>query len=221
MADLTYAQLISRITGRLNRDDLDNQSSSPTVDLARNAIQAVILHYQRELFYPAEATDTSKTCTIGNKWVDLPSGWQDVSTIRILQNSTIWIPLDRVRYDSILEQDNLYTSVQSLPAVWAPYNDPVGGARAIRLFPVPNLAYPLEFTFTSPPAAPASDSTVNFWTTDAQEMCIEGAIAHLCDTYLNNPVRAAKAKERELEEFLSLNSKTIRALGGIRTVPYL
>ena len=221
MANDDYAYLISEVASRLNRDDLDDPTATPVITTARKFIQAQILYFQREVFYASHFTDASKSTTIGSPWVDLLTGWNDVSMVRIKQSGTQWIPLTGpVDYNKLVQKETQVTPPQSLPTEWARYNNPSTLAPAIRLYPTPNLVYPLEFTMDKPPAAPVADGDSNFWTTDAAELIIEAAIETLCKRKINNPVRGETAREAKYQELRSLFSKTLRSMGTIQIQPH-
>jgi len=214
MADLTYAQMAAAVGQRLgNRSDLDT--------VARSFIQDRINYYSKNFFYSAQFIDTDHVCTIGSPWVDLPAGWSDIANIRILQSASIYIPLVRVAYNVILYSDVLVPPFRNLPSQWCTFNDPSTGNRAIRLFPTPNLAYPLEFTMDKPPDPPSADTDINWWTQDAQTLIIEAACEDISALYLNDPVRQEKHKEARMREELSLNSKSIRIRGGIQVKSHI
>ena len=221
MANDDYAYIIAEVTGRLNRNDLDDPTASPAITTARKFIQARILYYQREVFYASQFTDLSKSTSIGSPWVDLLTGWNDLSMVRIKQSGTQWIPLHGpVDYNSLVVQETQVTPTQSLPTQWARYNNPSTGLQAIRLYPTPNLVYPLEFTMDKPPAAPVANADSNFWTQDAAELIIEAAIEALCKRQINNPMRGQTAQEAKNDELRSLFSKTLRASGTIQIQPH-
>lgn len=205
MADLTYAQLIARVTENLNRDDLDT--------VARTFIQERIEHYGKEYFYSAENLDNSITTSAGTRYYALPSRWAAVNAVRALVGSQ-WVDLEKVSNDELDEIDVLNAPLQSQPAFWCLFSG------QLRVFPCgPN--YNLELTMDRSPAPPVADADVTFWSTDAQLLIISSSCEAICNDYLNDPVRADKHKSRRIDAENSLNSKSIKAKGGIRFQPYL
>ncbi len=205
MAILTYLDVLNQITGRLNRDDL--------TQTARDFSAQQVLFYQREHFYTGQVSNESISTVVGQPNYTFPTGWQDVHSIQLLNGST-WIPLARFDYKYINQIDLLEPSIQSLPAMWAQLGE------QFRLFPVPSAIHLLKLWMMIPPDLPA-DTASNFWTIEAQTLTIEGTIAEICASYLNDPVREAKHREIENREITSISSKTIRLQGGIQCRPYL
>lgn len=212
--DLTYLQLRQRIVGNLTRDDLDTNPLTSS-SIVHQFVLGRIAHYSNEYFYSAQQTDTTKSTVAGNAWVDLPDGWESIQFIRI-QNGGVWIPLRRVSYETILISDSLVTPTQSLPFQYALRQNPSSGKMAARLFPVSGAVYSIEFTMDLPPAAPAADSDVNFWTCDAQNLIISATCEQICRERINRPMKADQHASTKQEEEWSLGSKTIRISGGIQ-----
>jgi len=221
VTDLTYLQLRQRIVDQLNRDDLDTQPLSDS-SIVHQFVKDRVLHYSRTLFYSSQFTDTTKSTTAGEPFVDLPSGWQSINFLRFLYNG-LWLPLGNGKpssYENILSVDVLNPPLQSVPSQYALYQNPSTGNMAARIYPVPNATYQLEFTMDKPPAAPSSDSEVSFWTTEAQILIIESVCEHICRRKINRPMKADQhAQNVEIEEN-EITSKTIRISGGLYTKPY-
>ena len=213
--DLTYLQLRQRIVGNLNRDDLDTNPLSDS-SVVHQFVKDRVNYYAKEFFYSAQFIDTSKSTVIGDPWVNLPSGWQSVKTLRLLQSAAVWLELFRMDYDLLLEMDTVNPSVRSLPSLYALHQNPTGLVMAARLYCVPDLVYPLEFTMDKAPAAPTIDAEVSFWTTDAQSLIIESVCEEICRNKVNRPMKADQHKGNKEREELSLNSKSIRISGGIQ-----
>ena len=214
VTDLTYLQLRQQIVGDLNRDDLDVEPLSDS-SVVHQYVKGRVNYYNKEFFYSAQFIDTSKSTADGNPWVNLPSGWQDIKLIRLLYNG-IWVSLTRVPLTSILQKDTLNTPTKSLPAEYALYQNPTGGAMAARFFPVPNAVYSVEFTMDKPPDAPSTDAEVSFWTTDAPTLIKASVCEKICRERINRPLKATEHQKTREDEELSLNSKTIRIMGGIQ-----
>lgn len=219
--DLTYKQVRQAIAANLNRSDLDTDPLSDS-SVIHQFFKRGVLYYNREFFYNAQFVDTSKSTSIGQAWVDLPEGWQDVAMIRYLQGGANWLPITRIYdYRDILALDTLYSPSQGPPSQYALFQNPASGKMAARFYTVPDQVYPLEFTMDKPPDAPNDDDAVSFWTTDAQSLMINWVCEMICRERLNRPLKANEHKAiREAEE-ISLHSKSIRISGGLRTKPYL
>ena len=210
---ITYAELLTRIAVRLNRDDLDS--------IIRLIAEERIRYYQREVAWSALFTDTSIVTVQGTKWYDFPSGWDEIHGVRLLQGTSIWLTLTKVDYDTIEELDNIEPGIQSLPAYWSSYGSPnnPNNTMALRLYPTPGTTYQLELSMFRPPSAPA-DNASNFWTDDGLNLLLAATGASVCSTHINDPVRKAEFQEMEITEKRSLDSRSIRSGGGIRVKPY-
>lgn len=177
-----------------------------------NFTQDRITFYQRRLFYSSDVIDTSITTITGTNTYTLPSGFQQATKIRLLQTSTIWIPLGR--WDDIRDILNLDVENppnQSLPAVWAPFNN------QFRLYPTPNAAYNLEITGNNSPTAPVNDTDTNFWTNDAASLIIYATCEDICRYYLQNGASADLFHTAMMREYMALQEET-RLLQGPLTL---
>jgi hypothetical protein len=212
---ITWSQLLDRIASRINRDDL--------AAAIREIAEERVHYYASEVFYSANVYDRSITTVKGTKFYDLPSGWQDCNSIRVLQGTPttgIWLTLTGKDYEYLNNLDNLEPPVQSVPAYWALYNNPATGNRAFRLFPTPGTTYNVELTLDKPPDVP-QDNATNFWCDDAMNLILYATAAEIFRVHISNPVRAQEFADAEARERLSMGAKTIRARGGIQIRPYL
>lgn len=218
--DLTYLELRQRIASRLNRSNLDTNPLT-SASVVHQFVLDRVNHYNREFFYNAQFIDTSKSTVAGEQWVNLPSGWQDVKTVRLLQGGANWIPVTRRDHQAVNHMHSVTPVITSLPSVFALHQNPTGGAMALRFFPAPDVVYPIEILMDLPPAAPTTDAEVSFWTTDAQTLLINAVCEQICRERINRPLKAAEHQKSKEEAEASLGSKSIRISGGIRTRPYL
>lgn len=212
MAVLTYDELISEIAGRLGRDDLDPDPTGRYV--LRNFAADRIDYYKRECFYDGQVQDTSITTVPGTRTYAIPTGWEEIVLINLLQGG-VWVPLEELTFEEVEALDSQEPSTRTPPACWALYGT------NIRLGPgAPNGAYNLELTMNLPSGPPAASSS-NFWTGDARSLVINGTAAEVAATYLNDPIREKQYRPLELRELRALQAKTIRHRGGIQIKPHL
>lgn len=222
VTDLTYLQLRQRITSELNRDDLDTVPLSDD-SIVHQFVKDRINHYKKEFFYNSQFVDTSKSTAIGEPFVDLPDGWQQVNFVRYREGS-MWLAVGTgkpIPYQELLENDNLIPSLQSSPNMFALYQNPTGGKMAMRFYPVPSAVYQLELTMDKPPDAPNSDDAVSFWTTDAQTLIIESVCEAICRRRINRPQKAGEHEAAKIEAEAALTSKSIRLNGGIQVKSWM
>lgn len=218
--DLTYSELRQNIAGRLNRDDLDTIPLTST-SVIHQFVKDRVNHYNREFFYNAQFIDTSKSTVAGEQWVNLPSGWQDVKGVRLLQGGANWIPVTRSLHEAVNHMHSVTPVIRSLPANFAIHPNPTGLAMALRFFPAPDVVYPIELLMDKPPDAPTTDAEVSFWTCDAQTLLIEAVCEEICRKRINRPLKAAEHQRGKEEAEASLTSKSIRIAGGIQVRPWI
>ena len=195
----TYGEVIQAITRRLNRDDLDQIAREFAVDR--------IDYFKKNCFYQWRITDASIITVAGVSLYNFPAGFEQVTDISLLVGS--WRTIDPITYAEMMEMDVVEPPVQGVPNYWAPIGP------QFRLFPAPGTAYPLQLTMDLPQGPPAENAS-NFWTLDARTLIIEATIAEICDSYLNDPVRAARHGKLADREELALGTKTMRLRGGIQ-----
>jgi len=215
---MTWGELLRRVASRLNRDDLDAA--------IREIAEERVAYFALQVFYPGQVLDTSITTIPGIKWYDLPSGWQECNSVRLLLGITtgIWLTLTEKDYEFLNNMDNLEPPVRSIPTYWALYGSPYTpgqASRAIRFFPTPGAAYKIELTMAQLPNPP-SDNASNFWTTEAANLILYSTAAEVCRVHVNNPIKKAEFAEAEARERLAIESKSIRVRsGGVQIRPYL
>jgi hypothetical protein len=217
--DLSYLELRQRIVGNLNRSDLDTVPVSSS-SVVHQFVLDRCNYYAKEFFYSAKTVDTSKVTVIGDQWLDLPSGWQDVESLRILQGSN-WVPVTRTSHDVVLHQHVVTPPIRTLPSMYALHPNPSGAAMAIRFFPAPDLVYSVELAMDGTPAAPTSDTDINFWTQDASTLLIESVCEEISRNRLNRPMKADQHRGNKEREEASLWSKSVRVHGGLQAKIYL
>lgn len=223
---MTYLELKQNIAyQRLNRPDLLTPIPPSPAAIIPTYVLDRIGYYQKACFQPSEQLDYSITAIPGQSTYSLRTypnlkATQNIVKIRLLLN-TIWIPLTRVDwYQDILDADVLNPPFQTIPSYWATYN------ATIRLYPTPNLPYPLELMSNLSPPAPVADTDVNFWTAEVDEngaasLIIRSACAEICREFLNDIPRAEQFQFGVAREAQSLFDLTGRMRGPSQTRPYL
>ena len=171
---MTWQELLDTIPFRLNRDDL-------SADFVEQMANERISFYGPQIFVPSEQTDYSITTEPGQFFYKLPAGTQQVTWVRVLFNG-VWIVVPPAQnYSDILQADPLQPPFTSLPvSMYAVYGN------QIRLFPTPNLQYPVEITgmFTIAGPTDPNDET-NFWVNDGRVLLINATCAEICREYLD------------------------------------
>lgn len=216
---ITFGTLLQKVASRLNRDDLDS--------VIREVARERIAYYGDEVYYACQFYDHSITTTPGQNFYDIPSGWEQLNSVRILQGTAttgIWLTLREMDYEFINDLDNLEPPLRSIPAYWCLFGSPLTpgqSTRALRLWPTPGTTYLVELSMDRAPAIPADDA-VNFWSDDAGNLILYATCAEMCRVHISNPLKKIEFDEAEGRERRSLESKSIRSRsGGIQIRPYL
>jgi hypothetical protein len=171
---MTWADLLQSIPFRLNRDDL-------AADFVEEMANEQITMFGPQLFAPSEYLDYSINTQPGQNMYPLPAGFQSLTFVRILFNG-IWINVPiAIGIEQILYSDPVQPPFTSLPASLCR----VFGSQ-IRLFPTPNISYPVELTIfgTVPGPTDPNDST-NFWVTDGNIFLRAATCLAICQEYLD------------------------------------
>lgn len=148
-----------------------------------------------QITYSSLDTTDFLGCVGGTSGLTLPIG------TTVTQLYGIWIPLTKINYEAVLQADVLSPSNVALPSYYAQYG------LQFRLYPVPDLAYPLECTGNAAPAAPVNDSDTNFWTLDTFDGAAWLIIASTC-----NEVRTGYLHGDAMPADLALEEKERRRL---------
>jgi len=189
-----YSLLQNRIAGDLNRFDLLAPIPPNPLAVIPTIVEDRISYYCKSLFAPSDQLDYSITTIPGQNMYPLPAGMQCVYKIRLMYGSGVlgsggvWLPLQRTRWEYILNNDVLTPSFQTLPWCWAQFGE------MIRLFATPDNAYPLELMGNLSPPAPVDATDDNFWTDEgpkgAATLIILATCADICRRTIHDYARA-------------------------------
>lgn len=184
---MDYLALQNAVAGDLNRFDLLTPIPPNPAAVIPTKIQDRISYYAKSLFHPSDQLDYSITCVRGQSVYLLPQGMQSLFHVR-LQMGGIWLPLQRTRYEYILDTDVLSPAFLSLPWCFAQYGD------TLRLFATPDNPYPLELMGNMSPPPPVAPTDQNFWTDDgpkgAATLIILSTCADICRRTTHDTARA-------------------------------
>lgn len=215
LSPVTYNELQQRIATRLNRPDLLLPVAPALTAVIPDLVQDRILYYQKALYAPSEVLDYSITTIPSQSIYFLSTGMQALFRVRLLLVN-IWIPLTRVDfYSDILMADVLSPPFITLPSYWATYG------QTIRLYPTPNLPYPIEIMGNASPPAPVNPNDDDFWTEEAATLIIEAACADICRLVLNDEERANRHQLAVGREQHSLLEWSQRLRGPTQIRPWL
>ncbi len=200
----TYGDMRERIEDELGRPDLSAN--------IRSAIKSAIVHYESERFYFNQARAARDTET-GVKYYGMPSDFQIAHHITITVDDTRYALIPR-QFNQLEEMD-VRDEYTSRPQYWAVY------ARQLRLYPVPDDEYRLEFAYTKNFTELDEDSDSNAWTSDAEELIRARAKADVLENKIRGPEafqEAALSRQRESMALARLRYETnAREATGIIT----
>jgi hypothetical protein len=203
----TYLEMITRIGDESLRADMTNQ--------IKLCIQDAIAHYQVERLWFNQFRDRVFSTVAGQEFYgvadqsDIPHVLEfDAVTLTV--GSTRW-PLGRTGYVDI-EHWNADAAARGQPTHYAYWG------RQIRLYPVPDGAYPIRMSGLFKLPALVADGDTNAWTEDAEELIRNRAKSILYSQYLRDDANAARAGALEIAAFERLGATTARRLasGDIR-----
>lgn len=147
---------------------------------------------QSEFFWPTPRTINNTSLPVaapvtqsGVRYYNIPSIVMTIDKLRMLY-AQIWVTLNQRSIDYILERD-----VNEPPVLTVPTDYCVEGNQ-IRIYSVPNDAYPLEMTGMMKIAAPVNDADHNFWTEEAAQAVRHSTLHEIYQTKVKN---AQKAQE--------------------------
>lgn len=192
----TWADLQASILSETNREGEPGLSA-----FADQITRDRIRHYQREFFW-ATPVQIIVSCVPGMSMYPLPDTIVSVSSIR-LQNGGTWQPMGRSTFEDLLAMDTQAVPSQSVPALYAPWDN------LIRIFQVPDRAYPMEWTGKGRIPIPDRDDRVNFWTSTAADLIRCTALAHIFLRRFKNPGQYQSYMLAATEYLTGLKRETI------------
>jgi hypothetical protein len=207
MANTTYQDLQNRIAGELLRTDLTSQ--------IQTAIARAIEKYAERRFWFNEEV-VAGVCTPGGQYVTYPTGLRIEDAVFIDYNAS-GPPGYPLLKKSAATIEGYYQAVatQTQPSLYCTLNG------QIRLYPTPNLAYPLSFVgvFDQPALANPTDS--NAWTTTGQDLIVAEA-KRMIDRDILRDIEAAQLDGQAVKEALDkLIGETTRRTASGRIKPSL
>lgn len=134
----------------------------------QQAIQSAIAKWEREHFYFNEVEDINGFSTVQGQEFYTSADYAPIGTNIHLDK--IWVLISSNRYslnprtEQYLSDTSLNPSVQGQPIDYALY------ARTLRLYPIPDGAYPVTFEGTKRFAMLSADTDTNVWLQDAADL---------------------------------------------------
>lgn len=212
----TYGSMQNRIADELGgRTDLLTPSTGMTTAPIPLAIQDAIKFYDNERFYFNEYRTAGAFTTVLGQEFYTSSDWADIATITHIDKMSILISGNRFwmwgKTAQELEDISMNTSWVGQPVLYSYYNE------QIRLYPIPDNAYPVNVLATKTFAELVNSSDTNPWVNDAEAMIRGRAKYYLFRDTLQDVASAAIAAKAADEEYKSLKGETFKRGATWRT----
>lgn len=196
----TILTMVTRIQDELQRPDLTSQCVL--------AIKSSVEFYETERFYFSESRTTRDTVA-SQEYYGLPNDFQEPDRITFFPTSTTKYDLIHTTWAE-LESWHINTNYTGYPTHFAIY------AQQLRLYPVPNGTYRLEFGYGKSLSELTATSSVsggssNAWTTDAEQLIRLHSKVDLLENVIRGPDaerEAARLRIREGEFYSRLIGET-------------
>jgi hypothetical protein len=194
----TYGVLQQQISDEMgDRSDLlstlgDTSESLLTLSPIQNAVQSAIAKWERYPFYFNELYDTAFfTCVSGQEFYT-SSDAAAIATIASIDRLHVLVSANRYtltpRTWQYLEDTSVNPAVNGFPADYAYF------AERIRLYPIPDGAYPVTVSGTKRFTALSATTDANVWTQDAYDLIRSEAKLILALEVIHDPTLAAEMK---------------------------
>lgn len=216
----TYLVLQQTIADELgDRQDLLVPLSDSALSLSpiKNAIQSAVAKWEREHFYFTENYEQNLFSTISGQEFYDTTATPMVATSPDILKLHILISANRYQMNKrtwqYLEDTSVNPAVTGNPVDWAYY------AEQIRLYPIPNGAYPITVSGLERLAALADDDDSNVWTADAYDLIRSEAKLILAEETLMDDSLAGRCRAaiygnpnnpREIGYLAALKAETAR-----------
>lgn len=207
----TLAQLRDRVIRETNRDDLlDASGSSETgadagsLDLC---IQQAIKYFETQRFTFNEARIVTPSVA-SSEYVDLPAGLKFIDILSVEIGSNRY-PLRMQSYE-VIEEWNGYATSAGQPTDFSVSNG------VVRLYPIPNSAYPLIFLGVRE-VSPALDydapASTNAWLVQGYDLITARTKYLLYRDYFRDDVGASMSLGAQEEALSELRNEASRQIG--------
>ena len=163
-------------------------AASPIV----NAIYSAIAKWEREPLYFNQAYQQNVFSTVKGQEFYTAADYPAIATVPLIDKVHILINANRYTLNfrtwQYLELISVNPQVTSQPIDIAYYNE------ELRLYPIPDNAYPLTFSWITRLAALVNNTDTNAWTQDAYDLIRSEAKLILAEEVLHDPDLAAECQ---------------------------
>ncbi len=227
----TYIVLQQTIADELgDRTDLLSPLSDSSLASSpiKNAIASAIAKWEREKFYFNEAYTVPWFTTVAGQELYTSSDAASIATTPDVDDLNILINANRYTMNKrswdYLEQMSINPANRGQPFDWAYF------AEQIRLYPIPDAAYPVTASRVTRANALANDSDTNVWTQDGYDLIRSEAKLILAQEVIHDDALATRMKlaiygdptAPQIRGYLSAlkGETTRRAKSRIRPTPF-
>jgi hypothetical protein len=202
----TYADMQARIANDLARSDLTSE--------IQLAIQDAIYDYERRRFYFNELRQAPAfTCVVGQEFYTL-SADADIASMPHLDAVTLYAFNNRytLEYMTPKQMEDISVSPywNGMPTDYTYYNE------QIRLYPIPNYAYPVYLSGTIRLSHPSASGDSGPWMNDAEQLIRACATKKLCRDVTYDQLKMSAAANAEEEALRYLLGETAQRGGPAR-----
>lgn len=201
----TYAEVRTRITNELNETDV-------ATDVA-NAVQSVIREHETTRFRFNEARDFTLTTVVGQAIYTITDASWIPTVVRLDDKAYVTVnsQFRQMRRDEFfdleLKSDN--SAAQGQPWKFAYF------ASTLRLYPIPDAAYPVRFFGVKRLSTLSADSDTNAWTVEGELLTIYAAKRWLLQHVIQDDGYAtAMAAAEQAERNRLITEKALQTARG-------
>lgn len=203
----TYADMQARIVSETNRDDLLDELQSALLRSINQAIE----FYADTRFWFNETTQPA-ICTPNNEYVAQPGGLRKIDRLSVQVGSNSYT-LKPQSFTWVDEMARINPGNLGQPTDYAVYG------YQVRLYRMPNIAYPLNFIGIINLAPLVDGGDTNAWMNEAQDLIAARARYVLYRDQFRDQAGAALAQEATAEALGRLGHETTKRLGTGRLKP--
>lgn len=187
-------------------DELANDGDITTAQINYAIQDAIKLYERREWWFN---TATGSFTTVANQEYYTSTDWSVLDTqIQIdamtITYSGVISPMKGLDYVEIDDAQNGY--IIAVPRNFAYYK------QSLRLYPIPNGAYPITVSYSKRLSTISADADTNAWTTEAEELIRQAAKRRIALNYLESEEVAARFAVLEQEAYSELLAENRRRM---------
>lgn len=214
----TYSQLQYRIADELGgRTELLSPSTGEVLSPIQLAILDAISFWDNERFYFNEYRTAGAFSTVAGQEFYTASDWADIATILHIDKISVLISGNRYRMvprtAQYMEDISMNASWRGQPVDYSYYN------YQLRLYPIPDNAYPLNVLGTKEFTVLTNANDTNVWTTDGEGLIRATAKQFLYRDTILDDNKASSMEKSANDQFSSLKGETLKKIASLKFQP--